>query len=448
MADEKKIITLADVQRSPNAVNVTIPETANLDDVINQLQNRRDYEETYVTGERSFQHRSWIDAAIAVNEVLADKFGQTWMQDSRTANARRVTVGYNKEREIYYGNIHLTQIKTEMHLEAGGFFGTTLYYRSKQKYKAILDSVLDAIQARLQEASIYHGQVVDADMQFRPVPKDLEPVIVDPRTERLLDAHVVKPIVAPEIFRDAGLSNKRSVVLCGDFGSGKTLAGAHAIQLATERGWHVVYIGGDGSDDLGAITQVMKNASNLLPALVFVEDIDRLSAHLGVDAIQQMMDSIETKGQPFSFIFTSNYLSEIPPVMLRNGRIDAVIEFHAPEVNEIRRLILANTAGALISDVDTTQAFWDEVASYMQVEVDGRVIPYQASAVVEVAKRSLLYATLDGRPNRVTLDDLAAAASEVATQVKLADKDDPLRLEKAKFKMQASAGLLAALMSK
>lgn len=142
-------------------------------------------------------------------------------------------------------------------------------------------------------------------------------------------------------FYDAGL--RRSVLLQGKPGSGKSTLCLHAARSLSER---TVLISSKLFEELGT-GQWRALVRVLSPKLLILDDIDRVSSHI----LGSKLDVFEERNCDIPYLFfTSNDINEIPPAFRRPGRIDQILVVREPDEALRLRMIerFAQMIGATI----------------------------------------------------------------------------------------------------
>ncbi len=203
----------------------------------------------------------------------------------------------------------------------------------KDRATKLLDSVGDEIATR----SLYAGAavVLKPDEEGRlsinsappvvPVAKVLPHEVVLPKGEReALMSEVLGPIEHGEEMQRRGLPVRRGVLLAGRPGTGKTLSARMLTYAAIQKGFTVWYLG-----DARAMESALRIASTFEPALLIVEDIDRVMGgkrgHV-TDRILNALDGLDRSARVL-LVATTNDPDQLPSPLLRPGRLDTVLEF-------------------------------------------------------------------------------------------------------------------------
>jgi transitional endoplasmic reticulum ATPase len=133
-----------------------------------------------------------------------------------------------------------------------------------------------------------------------------------------------------------GTPIKRTVVLSGIYGTGKSMGCAVTAKLAQEHGWTVIYL-----DDTARLADALENAKRWQPCLLIAEDIDRVAEERteSANTIFNTLSGVLSASNDVMVMLTTNHPERIDQAMLRPGRIDALIEVTPPDAEAVQRLI-------------------------------------------------------------------------------------------------------------
>lgn len=146
-----------------------------------------------------------------------------------------------------------------------------------------------------------------------------------------------------ELYEGLGAKMPGGILLYGKPGLGKTLlANAFIMQSGLKR-YTVCLL--DAKDDLlKAIDNAFKLAAENAPAVVFLDDMDKLANedeyHRDAReyvAIQSAIDGV--KGKNVIVVATANDIDKLPESLIRDGRFDHRIEVETPNDADARRII-------------------------------------------------------------------------------------------------------------
>ncbi|NQW21976.1 MAG: CDC48 family AAA ATPase [SAR202 cluster bacterium] len=173
------------------------------------------------------------------------------------------------------------------------------------------------------------------------------------------------PFQYPDLFRQAGTTPPKGVLLTGAPGTGKTLL---AKAVASQSGVNFISVKGPallskwvGESEKG-IREVFKKAKQASPCIVFFDELDALIPIRGSGdsqvtdrVVSQMLTELdgieELKG--VTVLAATNRRDIIDPALLRAGRFDIQIELPAPDGEARKSIFKIHTRDApLAGDVD------------------------------------------------------------------------------------------------
>ena len=223
-----------------------------------------------------------------------------------------------------------------------------------------------------------------------------------------IERNVLVPIKYADQLATAGFSLKRSVLLAGEYGLGKTLAASFVAGVATEAKWTFIYVK-NGSE----LPDALRFAMRYQPVVVFAEDIDRIAGIERTDKVNQLLnqlDGIDSKAVRLFTVLTTNHPDKINPAMLRPGRIDAVIKVPPPDAGTIEQMLRTFGGSRLADDTDLTEA-----AVVLDGQSPARVREVLQRSALEVLRRT------GNLESRVLGSDLSAIAKEVVAEKKVSE---------------------------
>lgn len=389
-------------------------------DAIKFLKQHDEQQNKTYSFSRTFKYRPW-DGAAAFQRALKKMFNHTGLgMDTMTffgprpPQFRSIEVDVNETQQVPWGEVKVPQLEAEFNLGATGDedYGIlfALAVEAPRRYRAHLEAFFDIVEEELRTGSLYRGKAING-AEF---PGFLDLSTVDPgkvvysqEVYTQLGANFWTLIERAPLMRELGIPLKRSILVSGPYGSGKTLAGYLSAQRAIDHGWTFILCR-PGKDNL---LEVLNTAKLYSPAVVWFEDIDTVASGGDSKHISQVLDaldSISNKGTEVLAGFTTNHIEKIQKGVLRPGRIDSVIEIGSLDVAGIEKLVKVNVPGHLLSeDIDyqkVAQAFEGFMPAFYREAID----------------RSLRY-MIDrtGGTDMITTDDLVNAANGLRPQHEL-----------------------------
>jgi transitional endoplasmic reticulum ATPase len=304
-------------------------------DVLQRLEKESEQETQFV---RMFRYRP-DDGGYATFMSIKNRWGMLLgktihtMFGSIKPQIRTINVGVNQTLQVPWGNIQIPHMPglTIMIGEAqdkdyGTIFG--LRAEGPRKYKEEVEGFFDDVEQYLKTNSIYRGHAISGsnDPQFLDLSAfDAKKIVFSQQVMRALEGDLWAPIRYTKTMRKEKLPLKRSTLLYGPYGTGKTSIGQMTAQVATDNGWTFFSArpGRDKAED------VLRTARLYQPAVVFIEDIDTESSSADSDDVTKLLeafDGITSKGGEIIVAMTTNHIDRIHKGMLRPGRLDAIIE--------------------------------------------------------------------------------------------------------------------------
>lgn len=327
-------------------------------------------QETPTEWNRTYLYRI-DDGAYAISQVMKKTFGVTLGHAQETmfgvmpAETRTITIGVNSTMQVPWGQQEIPSLPGLRLLITGTRhreYGTVFYLAAMgpKKYKPEVEKLFDDTQTFLEQHSIYRGQAIIGaeDPEFLDLSKfDRDKVVFSTDVEAVLDGSLFAPIRYADAMRAEGVPLKRSILLHGPYGTGKTSTGQITAQLANANGWTFLSAR-PGRDD---VADVLRTAKLYQPAVVFVEDVDGAASVGEDDQVAKLLDAfdgITAKGGEIVVVMTTNHIEKIHKGMLRPGRLDAVLEISTLDRPAVERLIKAVVLpGKLAPTVDFDEVF-------------------------------------------------------------------------------------------
>lgn len=400
---------------------LVIPEGMTMGDAVDflRVKKREAEKETYF--ERDYKYRP-LDGAACMYRVMKRVFGSVGHRGKmgfwgeQRPEMRSVPIGVDESEQIPWGRFSLpflpdTLFETHQHndSELGPIFRLTA--TGPKMFGPQIEGVFKLVGDELDTNSIYRGRAIDG----RDEPEFVDLSGIDPKkvvyTDEVytqLDASVWSQLKYTEQMERLGVPLKRSVLIHGPFGTGKTLAAGITGQIATANGWTYIKAR-PGRDNF---LSVLQTARLYQPAVVFCEDVDTITdptdSESTITRLLDDFDGIDAKNTRILCVLTSNHPERIHKGMLRPGRLDAVIKIDALDHEGIEKMIHAVMEdGMLDSDID-----WTVVGDAME--------GFKPAFVREAADRSVRYSVLRGEgrtDGQITTDDLVNSAAGLRPQL-------------------------------
>ena len=416
---KKRQMHTADVVRTGK--QVIYPESMRPAVAIDIIQKQADFENQVIAITENFEGYFVWDAARAFYRAMFEVFGfagaqkipATFFSDEKPP--RQITIRTGPKRKdsesVPFGNFGLPLISGTVKMGIGQGSELHVSIECKRGYESKVQELFAQTRNLLETDSIYRGKAVSIAYSSGDKMPDItfmddlkaDALILPDHIEAAIRANIWTVISQSEKCRKVGVPLKRSVLLHGKYGTGKTLTAKLTADVAVQNKWTFVYL-----QDGAYLTVAYRFAMAYAPAVIFVEDCDRSisgTRDASIDAILNTVDGIETKGAEIMLIMTTNHAEAISKAMRRPGRIDAYIEVTPPDEDAVKRLITYYAREQLNGDVTPA----------------AKVLAGQIPAVVrEAVERAKLYQIAAGRET-LTCDDVVNSALNMKSQLEFLD---------------------------
>lgn len=358
-------------------------------------------------------------AALAMRDMFGMTVGKTIRTffGDRPPEIRTIKIGFNKTMQVPCGFISVPHLEEAQICLTGTrdrrwgvIFQTS--FEGPYKYKKTVEDYFDLIEKYLQINSIYRGKaVVGADeLEFMDVSKfDPKKVVFADDVNSTLEAALFGPMRHTTAFELDGITLKRSILLYGPYGTGKTSIGQWTAQVAEDNGW-TFFLAKTGVDK---VKDVLQTARLYEPAVVFIEDVDTQAGTNDPNSVAELLDAfdgITAKDSKLIMVLTTNHVSKVHKGMLRPGRLDFVTEIGALDRPGVEKLIRVIVGDRLAPQVDFDPVF---------AEMDG----FEPAFVRATGDRAKTFALVreNGANGTYTINtqDLVLAAQSLQPQLKL-----------------------------
>ena len=401
-----------------------LPETMrnNIPKAIAYLRDYDEQQNTETRYHRVFKYRPY-DGAHALQAALKKIFGSTGIGQAQWSfwtgktppQFISVDVGVGKQEQVPWGQINFPPLQAQIFLntdndkDLGQLFH--LVVDAPRRYRGHVEGLFIAVEAELQANSIYKGKAIDGNSTpgfIDPFRTDRSKVVYSDEVTKQLSANVWSLLRHTQRMRELDIPLKRTVLVEGPYGTGKSLAAQLTAQQAVENGWTFVF-NRPGIDNLET---TMKTANLYAPAVVFFEDIDVMAEQGDPEAVSRLLDlfdSITNKGAEIVCILTTNHVDRIHKAMLRPGRLDAVVHIGSLDEGGYERLVKALVPSHLLAEDIDYHHVSEAMAGFM---------PAFAKEAVDRAMRYAVDRT-GGFPDVLTTYDLVEAATGLRPQLEL-----------------------------
>jgi SpoVK/Ycf46/Vps4 family AAA+-type ATPase len=234
-------------------------------------------------------------------------------------------------------------------LNAHQLKSTCLWF--KQDDELDTSRFIDYLRLRHLASNVHLNEVQAVDMQEL---KGVDDVI------QSLEANLILPLENDQLATELNLRPKRGVLLVGPPGTGKTTIGRALAHRLRSKFFLIdgTFISGTGTFYMG-VQQVFEAAKQNAPSIIFIDDSDAIfesGEELGLYRyLLTMLDGLESESVGrVCVIMTAMDIGNLPPALVRSGRIELWLELRLPDANA-RAAILSSQLGPLplgLADAD------------------------------------------------------------------------------------------------
>jgi transitional endoplasmic reticulum ATPase len=348
--------------------DIVLPEGSTYEWAIDTLERKKTEQETVISFQRVYPFRP-DDGAHAVAAVLKSKYGVTIGKptpgffSSRPPELRAIAVGFGKTEQVPWGKIEIPSLQSaeitlhETSQGNGPVFAVSV--QAARKFKEEIESLFGAIDAELRANSIYRGKALIGahTLQFLDTSKfDATKIVFSDLVTDTLNAALFGAIKHAAALKRDGVPIKRSVLLYGPYGTGKSSVGMMTAQVAEMNGFTFL----QARTGVDSLEDVLKTAQLYQPAVVFVEDIDGPASVSDAQDVAKMLeafDGVAAKDSQIIMVVTTNHIDRIHAGMLRPGRLDYIVEINKLDRSGTERLLRVLLGDKLDRHVDFDAVF-------------------------------------------------------------------------------------------
>lgn len=407
------------------------PKPMDIGNAISALKRRQAADEQTLDIKETIQGYPY-DAAVAFLKAMQRKYG--WAHPVATPgffgpiNPDLHTVRVGPEPgdtiQVPIGSFTVpgvdSNIATAFQKQPGNKVVFVIFGEVEAKERAIIMELVEMARSILREESIYKGKALRLQVsEDGTLNEELEPIFL--QTAYIRPDELVLPVdtatqVRTSLFTPIqrtkeclahGVPLKRGILLEGPYGTGKTMTANTAARLCVENGWTYIML-----DKVQGLRAALEFAKRYQPAVVFAEDIDRVTGERDEAAndLLNTIDGVVTKNAQVITVLTTNHVERINKAMLRPGRLDAVISILPPDAEAAQRLVRLYARG-LVQDDEPLDALGEELKG---------CIPATIREVVERSKLAMI-----GRGgSSLSQDDLIIAAQGMKRHLELLNEPD------------------------
>jgi ATPase family protein associated with various cellular activities (AAA) len=403
-----------------------VPQGTTYEEILTAVERKRREQEEDTAFSRVYAYRPW-DGAHAAKLALKDLFGLVIGSPIKTMfgdippQEITITTGVNKTETVPWGKIVIPSLPG-----AEFYFGDqrdsdrmpvfAVNVGAKKKFKKDIEQLFDRIQYHLEHNSIYRGHALlgSKELEFLDTSKfKANQIVFSDHVTSTLDAALFGTIRNSATMKAEGLPTKKSILLYGPFGTGKSSVGMITAQVAEANGWTFL----QARTGVDRVEDVLKTAKLYAPAVVFVEDIGEQASALSdssrVSQLLETFDGIAAKDSDLIMVLTTNHVEQIHKGMLRPGRIDFALEIGALDRSGVERLIRAL--------IDPKKLDGNVDFNLVHAAMEG----FEPAFVRATADRAKIWAIHrgGGKANyTITTQDLVSAATSLHSQLELLRK--------------------------
>lgn len=354
---------------STNSGQILIPTGMSLSEANWWIQLKQRDEETEVAINERIEGYP-IDVAYALQLAVMDIFGIRELRNTPgffgetppTFQSIAINSGGDTV-EIFLGRFAIPG--AEGYLETSRDFNDALWVRGKirQKSVPVLRKLIHRTKEMLRTTSLYKGKafrvwmeehtegfetkVTMANPEFIDVNFLPAQLMLNRNTTKLLEATLWAPVTRSEQTRHYGKNLKRTILLEGPYGTGKSLTALVTAAMSSRFGWTFIYL-----NDVADLKRVYPFANRYAPSIIFAEDIDTIAqrGNEGIEMLNNVLDGVDTKDRDVILVLTSNHVDKLPKSLLRPGRFDTIVHYYLPDRDTAARLVRQYGG----SDIDTT----------------------------------------------------------------------------------------------
>lgn len=404
--------------------DIVLPDNCTFDTAITALCRHKEAMETYVKTSKRYFGYLLDDGLVATSWCLDRAFGISFSSGSKMnpPESKSVKVSLTDAVEVATGQVSIPSLGDDAMVYVGEgvdpdnpnlgrvFYIMAYVRRMDQEH---ITKFLESVEERLNTHSIYRGKAVrlteGGTLEFVDTATYADPnrIVFNDDITAAIERYVLGPIRERDSLIERGVSQKRTALAYGPFGTGKSSLLQMAAREAVATG-HTWLEGGPSVN----MTNLMRVGALYGPSVVGAEDIDNvsnISDELEVSKLLEAFDGIAIKGADIKLVATTNHIDRIHPGMYRPGRIDTWLEIGPSHRNTMERIIRANISEAELSPDADFDALWNVIEGFTPAYIH------------EVLNKAIIGAVVLAKGNsiEVNTDDLLAAASVVKAQWKL-----------------------------
>jgi hypothetical protein len=368
-----------------------------------------------------------LEAAVAFVEAMKELYGvvspvsQPGFFGPQLPEFLSVQTDLNEWVQVPWGAFKIPGIENKIVMSADrdskGRLHLVVYGTVRKRERHVLLELAAKTREILKAKSIYKGKAIhivtdgDGELDLNNPPSfvdlrdvDASALILNGDVEDQVATNIWAPLRHTRAIRkDPDMTLRRNILLEGQPGIGKTMLARITAAEAVKHGWTFITI-----DRPASLKEALLFAQRYQPAMVFVEDIDRVMKQRDdiANEILNIVSGVLSTRDEIMVVFTTNYVDLIDQTMLRpGGRVDSVISIGLPDPTSVGRLIRRYARGTLAAN-EPLDRIGQELAGWTP------------AVVGEVVKRSKL-AMIAGSRNQLIEDDLLISVRGMKNHLEL-----------------------------
>lgn len=439
---EQKMKSERSIQRKGD--HIIVPEFMSLVDAVEAIQEFERSMEEPTEQILTFSGHEY-EVIAALDRGLRRSFGQFFGSSMQVATffgamqvaaqSTTIPIGSTETLTVPMGRIRIPGLPIKLQIGVRKDTKNPLNSRLqikcefRQKYDPLIQKIRESIEYELANDSVFKGKAITSKFDFIDLNDfSTNKIVYSAATRIELETHIFGPIRNVKSLEETGMQVRRSILLHGAFGTGKTLTALVAAKTCDENGWTFLNVlPGEN------IKTAIEFAQRYQPALVFFEDIDQATPHGrtgDVNEILNVVDGFLSKSSKVMTILTTNHTDKIEKAMLRPGRIDAVIKMGDVDELVMNKMVESYCPGMVKGEL--------ELSSLLEAAKD-----YTPSFIAEACHRSSLYAINraggNGNKPEVSSEDIENSLKGLRSQFELMmsgeGPDKPKDIEEAIFQV-------------
>lgn len=367
------------------------------------------------------------DGAWALNRAVESVDGFSRQNDRETMSGKNppamidVRFADGTRKKVPYGKIGLSTFGKDAFIEMKydpPSRTLMLTGQCEKRFQRLMDSIVEKTKELVDTDSIYKGKAIKiiSDDGTSPEFIDLSKIENLPlfltEDAKFSTTPIEARIEHTERCARENIDLKFGALLCGDYGTGKTLYAFKLALKAIRNQWSFIYCP-QPEKALFVIQIANMLSKNGKGVVVFLEDIDKILSERTnlTNQISVLMDGGETKKNNVITIFTTNHLERIDPTFIRGKRIGTIVTLTHPDTATAREMIgsyMVSETGASILEDDVTPA-----AELIEQE---KIVPAFIAEILERVKAHRVYTN----KQLVTCGEIIASIKSYRTQMEIA----------------------------